>query len=1120
MSIISQLNKWVGCYETTCEQSGDLFSPIIINDELTVTVAGFEVQYEYYPDIDKLQFKIQRIFCEAATITIKFKQQPDGNVFDGLISVTPLFDSHNIKGWQVGHPLSYWAGIYDVISKERMFSRLIVETSGEIHIDGEYIDFEYNPLNDKLTFNFQEIAGNKIKGEISFITPNKKEFKGFIQFETGEQIEYLGEFKGLTLSYWSNYYTINTTEYKDLFSPLIIHHNGTVDIAAQRITSSYNHETNELSFDWQKIKEKEVKGTVRFKRDGEKYLVQGNITVKPQTTPINISGHSGKLYTVDVVSNYNQQIDIFALENGTYNFLFSLNPNEKRQVSGYQEQHFLARSNSAICSGMYLYPGIKQWIIDREKTQQQPSINTNEPNSNRYILNITNHLHTYLELWWADYYGEFYFCSTIPAKTKIQINTFEKQHWILMHQGKIISNHYSCNNKKEWVVEASSQTSFGIDIEKNENLTALPIDAYNKIGKGDFTVMGTVQTNQGGTVISRKAQPAGEMNGGFMLVIQKDGSIKFLTDDGIGFYEVYSNPLPIFDNEAHSVAGVRKDGKLIILFDGKVVPVTPKTNRFTPLDINNNRNIMIGATEQAEIYNQFIGTVFNAGIWSRALKEKEIHLAMMERISSLNENLLGYWNFNYNLSDLSEYKNSLRANGSVAFVNSYNWVWTYGENQHVFCQIENPQNDLIDIQKISRNITLSVPKNAPYLYSSIFDNAQNFQIPNGVIIEIFDPTGKKMNQDIDTEKAYVKVINGSTVYLMLSNPMEGEWKVSISSNSNIPFFFQLQTIPSKDIVKTSINTLSPLYSDLVPSGSYIANGVPTFGLTGFWNIVSKIAVAALVGITVGLMAVALSVTLPVAVVAGLAAYALTTIIEAEIEIRKIENNKNNAFKQFNGIANFDIAKNTILLIDANTDGPTTFAYDYRKNNLYTLINAGKFSKRQISLIGADDNRNKVAENLKKPEVTYVTVSGHGLPQELLGFGNTPVLELGQYDVKEAQNKIFHFLSCNCAKINGIGRELVQNGAKAFFGYVDELFLFRDSDITFSSDLEVDKQLINGATAREAYVAALMKYEDMIVSLRRQHRVDECAIVEHNRNLFRGPGCFSPGFGDDNAKIED
>lgn len=99
MSIISQLNKWVGCYETTCEQSGDLFSPIIINDELTVTVAGFEVQYEYYPDVDKLQFKIQRIFCEAATITIKFKQQPDGNVFDGLISVTPLFDSHNIKGW-------------------------------------------------------------------------------------------------------------------------------------------------------------------------------------------------------------------------------------------------------------------------------------------------------------------------------------------------------------------------------------------------------------------------------------------------------------------------------------------------------------------------------------------------------------------------------------------------------------------------------------------------------------------------------------------------------------------------------------------------------------------------------------------------------------------------------------------------------------------------------------------------------------------------------------------------------------------------------------------------------------------------------------------------------------
>lgn len=145
--------------------------------------------------------------------------------------------------------------------------------------------------------------------------------------------------------------------------------------------------------------------------------------------------------------------------------------------------------------------------------------------------------------------------------------------------------------------------------------------AYD-IGTGDFTAEGWVKpASGGGTLLSRKPTDGGWGNGGFLLVLKPDGTIKLATDDGMGFYEINTEPVKkLYDGGFHHILGRRKSGVLEIYVDFVKIDAQVRTDRFADLDINNRLGITVGAVEQRqEPYNELSGRVGECRIWNRAV---------------------------------------------------------------------------------------------------------------------------------------------------------------------------------------------------------------------------------------------------------------------------------------------------------------------------------------------------------------------------------------------------------------------------------------------------------------------------------------------------------------------
>lgn len=146
-------------------------------------------------------------------------------------------------------------------------------------------------------------------------------------------------------------------------------------------------------------------------------------------------------------------------------------------------------------------------------------------------------------------------------------------------------------------------------------------NAAYSIGTGDFTIEAWIKPNPGGgTVLSQKATEGGWMNGGFLLVIKPDGVIKLATDDGMGFYEINSSAVNLFDGKYHHVLGLRRKDVLEIYVDFAKVNAQVRTNRYSPLDITNRLGITVGATEQSqEQFRYYSGSVGECRIWNKAI---------------------------------------------------------------------------------------------------------------------------------------------------------------------------------------------------------------------------------------------------------------------------------------------------------------------------------------------------------------------------------------------------------------------------------------------------------------------------------------------------------------------
>lgn len=221
------------------------------------------------------------------------------------------------------------------------------------------------------------------------------------------------------------------------------------------------------------------------------------------------------------------------------------------------------------------------------------------------------------------------------------------------------------------------------------NITMSTNNAYN-FGTGAFSVLALVKPSGTGTIVSRKPTAGGGGNGGWLLVIENNNVLKFATDDGYGYYQIQATASNLHDGYWHFIAAVRDgSGNLSLYVDGYLLSGNVGTNRFTPLNIDNSIELMVGGTSQSqEPCNQYSGDIMNVSLWNSALSQTEVIAAMVNPVNAANT--VGCWTFDSNYDDSSPTANNGTANGSGLSISSLymtlpfimqqqqqsNWCWS------------------------------------------------------------------------------------------------------------------------------------------------------------------------------------------------------------------------------------------------------------------------------------------------------------------------------------------------------------------------------------------------------------------------------------------------------------
>ncbi|AOT08311.1 FAD-dependent oxidoreductase [Pseudoalteromonas luteoviolacea] len=210
-----------------------------------------------------------------------------------------------------------------------------------------------------------------------------------------------------------------------------------------------------------------------------------------------------------------------------------------------------------------------------------------------------------------------------------------------------------------------SNTGF-CTLKESGFLSASSIAEY-QFGQGDFSIEATVRTLSPGTVVGNKSTAGG--SGGYLLVIQPDGSIKFATDNGETYYQIESELSDVKDGNWHSVVAVRKDGELTLHLDGKLLESTQSgASNQSPLNVSNSLDVLIGSVQQnQEPFIHYTGDVSQVRLWRRALSEQEVASQYEQGTIIDKEGLVAHWPLAINTDDISENENNVSVNGDVTF---------------------------------------------------------------------------------------------------------------------------------------------------------------------------------------------------------------------------------------------------------------------------------------------------------------------------------------------------------------------------------------------------------------------------------------------------------------------
>jgi hypothetical protein len=194
-----------------------------------------------------------------------------------------------------------------------------------------------------------------------------------------------------------------------------------------------------------------------------------------------------------------------------------------------------------------------------------------------------------------------------------------------------------------------------------------PAHAAYDFGAGDFSIEAWVKTLSGGTIVGRKSTEGGAGAGGFLLVADPAGKLKFATDDGSTFAEFDSAACSVCDGVWHHVAGVRQGTSIQIFLDGILLPGAMRGSAGTALNVNNTLPLTIGTVAQAqEPYRDFSGAVAEVKLWDHARSAADVTDGLSHRLLPGTAGLVGYWPGEFGLAlDFSPIGNVTQAVGMV-----------------------------------------------------------------------------------------------------------------------------------------------------------------------------------------------------------------------------------------------------------------------------------------------------------------------------------------------------------------------------------------------------------------------------------------------------------------------
>ena len=351
---------------------------------------------------------------------------------------------------------------------------------------------------------------------------------------------------------------------------------------------------------------------------------------------------------------------------------------------------------------------------------------------------------------------------------------------------------------------------YGVLISPNSNITANSIPDYN-FGRNDFSVTVNFSANSTGTLVGKKVSDGIP---GWIIVLQEGGTIKFATDDGFGYHEAVSGTTSAGDGAWHNIAAIRRGNNLEIWLDAIKLNVgnySNVTNRI-PLSVSADSRLTVGFTDQIqEKFNKFNGCINGITLWAEAIERDEIMLATHKHLTEDEYGLTGFWTFANTLADYSEHANDFMAD-SVEYCPLFHYHRADGENNYFYRRIKQGERNT-GYPIIKENFTVYIEEGTPFIYGICTSPGDNVEFPSGVILDITDPLGKKINKTLNTENTYVECVGSSPFIFIIENPQSGDWKFSIEASMYEDFEFIVQSAPTQDPLPTQRDALIVIEDD-------------------------------------------------------------------------------------------------------------------------------------------------------------------------------------------------------------------------------------------------------------------------------------------------------------------